>query len=57
MDKTKTYFENALTHEMTDDKWQADTWSYAGADVVIWAWCETFDCWLDWMVREGYHGN
>lgn len=30
MDKTKTYFENARTHEMTDDKWQADTWSYAG---------------------------
>lgn len=42
---------------MTDDKWQADTWSYAGTDVVIWAWCETFDCWLDWMIREGYHGN
>ena len=54
LDKSKTYYENANTHEICDDPWQADFWAETGNDVVYWYWSDVCECWLDRMVRIAY---
>ena len=52
MDKSKWYYENARTGEITDIKSACDWWAEGGDFVNCWHWSDFMQEWVILMVRE-----